>query len=128
MNQGNIALKQGTNYPINRYDLWEFVIRHWDAILESDIAEYGGFDRLCGSSVFVAWMQGSKNTTGIITNDFLPYTEVETTANRLSVRMFEVVVETVAKDVFLKLFYTKQHLTPLTLKNALLYERRRCWG
>ena len=127
MNQCNIALKQGTNYPINRYDLWYFLIRHWDAILESDIAEYGGFDRMCASSVFDAWMQGSKNT-GIITNDFLPYTEVETTANRLSVRMFEVVVETVAKDVFLKLFYTKQHLTPVTLKNALLYERSRCWG
>ena len=105
MNQCNIALKQGTNYPINRYDLWYFLIRHWDAILESDIAEYGGFDRMCASSVFVAWMQGSKNT-GIITNDFLPYTEVETTANRLAVRMFEVVVETVAIDVVLKLFYT----------------------
>jgi len=126
MDNRNITLKQGTNYPINRYDLWEFVIRHWDMILESDIAEYGGFDGVCASSVFVAWMKGSKST-GIIENDFLPYSEVKKTANRLALHLYETILDTISKELFFKLFYTKQPMTQFTLKNALLYERQRRW-
>ncbi len=128
MDQSNVVLRHGLNYPINRYDLWEFIIRHWDAILESDIATYAGFDILCASSVFVSWMEGkgSKNT-GVIENDFLSYTEIQNTANRLSTHMYDVVTDTISRDLFVKLFYTQKHLIQSTLTQALLYERQRRW-
>ena len=97
--------------------MWEFIIRHWDAILESDIATYAGFDSLCASSVFVSWMKGKgSKSVGVIKWFFTIYW-FSKYCNSI------VVTDTISRDLFAKLFYTKKHLIQSTFTRALLYER-----
>ena len=126
MNQSYIVLKQRVNYPIDRYDIWEMIVHEWDAILESDLSEYAGFDVVCASRLFESWMKGRRGS-GVIKNDFLPYTEVKNTANRVTVHLFNTLDEIIGKKQFDDLFSPTQYLTLVSLSDALLYERQMGW-
>ena len=118
MNQRNIVLKHGINYPINRYDIWEMIVHEWDAILESDVSTYAGFEEVAASSLFDSWLNGFKGT-GVIENDFLPYTEVKNTANRVTVHLFNTLDEIISKKQFDALFLPTRYLTRMSLRDAL---------
>ena len=124
MNQRNIVLKHGINYPINRYDIWEMIVHEWDAILESDVSTYAGFEEVSASSLFDSWLNGFKGT-GVIENDFLPYTEIKKTANRLTVYLFNTLDCIISKPQFHAVFFSQQYLTSMSLCGALLYERQK---
>ena len=124
MNQRNIVLKHGINYPINRYDIWEMIVHEWDAILESDVSTYAGFEEVSASSLFDSWLNGFKGT-GVIENDFLPYTEIKKTANRLTVYLFNTLECIISKTQFHAVFFSQQYLTSMSLCGALLYERQK---
>ena len=126
MNQSYIVLKQRVNYPIDRYDIWEMIVHEWDAILESDLSEYAGFDVVCASRLFESWMKGRRGS-GVIKNDFLPYTEVKNTANRVTVHLFNTLDKIIGKKQFDDLFSPTQYLTLVSLSDALLYERQMGW-
>ena len=126
MNQSYIVLKQRVNYPIDRYDIWEMIVHEWDAILESDLSEYAGFDVVCASRLFESWMKGRRGS-GVIKNDFLPYTEVKNTANSVTVHLFNTLDEIIGKKQFDDLFLPTQYLTLQSLSDALLYERQMGW-
>ena len=123
MNQSYIVLKQRVNYPIDRYDIWEMIVHEWDAILESDVSTYAGFDTICASRLFESWMKGRRGR-GLIKNDFLPYTEVKNTANRVPVHLFNTLDEIISKKQFDALFLPTRYLTRMSLGDALLYERQ----
>lgn len=126
MNQSYIVLKQRVNYPIDRYDIWEMIVHEWDAILESDVSTYAGFDTICASRLFESWMKGRRGR-GLIKNDFLPYTEVKNTANRVTVHLFNTLDEIISKKQFDALFFPTRYLTRMSLGDALLYERQMGW-
>ena len=126
MNQSYIVLKQRVNYPIDRYDIWEMIVHEWDAILESDVSTSAGFDTICASRLFESWMKGRRGR-GLIKNDFLPYTEVKNTANRVTVHLFNTLDEIISKKQFDALFFPTRYLTRTSLGDALLYERQMGW-
>lgn len=126
MNQSYIVLKQRVNYPIDRYDIWEMIVHEWDAILESDVSTYAGFDTICGSRLFESWMKGRRGS-GVIMNDFVAYTEVKNTANRVTVHLFNTLDEIISKKQFDALFLPTRYLTRMSLGDALLYERQMGW-
>ena len=126
MNQSYIVLKQRVNYPIDRYDIWEMIVHEWDAILESDLSEYAGFDVVCASRLFESWMKGRRGS-GVIKNDFVAYTEVKNTANKVTVYLFNTLDEIISKKQFDALFLPTQYLTVESLSDALLYERQMGW-
>mgnify|MGYP001341693476 FL=1 len=126
MNQSYIVLKQRVNYPIDRYDIWEMIVHEWDAILESDLSEYAGFDVVCASRLFESWMKGRRGS-GVIKNDFVAYTEVKNTANKVTVHLFNTLDEIISKKQFDALFLPTQYLTVESLSDALLYERQMGW-
>ena len=126
MNQSYIVLKQRVNYPIDRYDIWEMIVHEWDAILARDLSEYAGFDVVCASRLFESWMKGRRGS-GVIKNDFVAYTEVKNTANKVTVHLFNTLDEIISKKQFDALFLPTQYLTVESLSDALLYERQMGW-
>lgn len=112
--------KEATN-AVNRHDVWQSIVDHWDDILQSDISKYAGFDNILGSSLFESWMNGAKSD-GVVSEDFVDKKDMQRIGKRLTIHLFDE-LSIVDRKSFILLFHPTAFLCEDSLVDALLFQR-----
>lgn len=112
--------KETTN-AVDRHDIWQSIIDHWDDILQSEISKYAGFDNILGSSLFESWMNGAKSD-GVVSEDFVDKNYMQQIGKRLARHLFRE-LSIIDRKSFILLFHPTAFLCEDSLVNALLFQR-----